>query len=114
MALQTEVTGPVITSAGVQYRNKLVNAEFTLKCWPEGVDTKTAEPVINKKFNCQQKTVIDDKALSELPASVTEASEKQMAKEMNEVISDYNYAKQVEIEAKITSMASNIQEVING
>ena len=114
MALQTEITGPVITSAGKQYHNKMVNAEFHLKCWPEGVDTKTAEPVIERKFKCQQKTVIDDKALDQLTATATEANEKKVAAEMNEVINAYNYAKQVEEETLITNMASNIREVING
>ena len=114
MALQLEVSGPVITSAGERYKNKLVNAEFTLKCWPEGADTKTAEPVIDKKFTCRQKTEIDGKTLDELPGTVTEENEKQIAREMNEVISAYDYAKQVEGETLITGMASKIQETLNG
>ena len=114
MALQTEVTGPVITSAGERYRDKLVNAEFTLKCWPEGVDKEATEPVIVKNFKCQQKTVIDDKTLDQLPNSVTEENEKQVAAEMNKIINAYEYAKQVEVEPKITGMASKIQGMLNG
>lgn len=114
MGLQVEVSGPVITSAGERYKNKLVNAEFHLKCWPEGADTKTTEPVIDQKFSCQQKTEIDDKVLEQLPDSVTEDNEKQIAREMNKVIIAYNYARQVEDETKITGMASKIKGVLNG
>ncbi len=56
MALQVEVSGPVITSAGDAYKNKLVISEFNLKCWEAGVDVKTDIPVINQPFKYQQKT----------------------------------------------------------
>lgn len=109
MALQIEVTGPVITSAGEQYYNKLVNAEFHLKCWKEG-DPKTATPVIDRKFPHQQKTVVEGKTTDELAARV----EKAAAEQIQAVIDTYKYAKGIETKLRVTQMAANIQGVLKG
>ena len=115
MKLQIEITGPVITPAGEMYKNKLVNAEFTLKCWPEGADKKTIEPVIkDRKFSCKQKTVIDGKVLADLPETITGRAEKEISNKIKEIISAYEYAKEIEAEPKITKMASDIKGLLNG
>lgn len=114
MALQIEVTGPVITSAGEMYRNGLVNSEFTLKCWNEGDDPKTDTPVIDRKFSYQQKTEkgVSGKTTDELAKRV----EDQATADMKKAIADYenNYEKILEADSRVQQMASNIQGAING
>lgn len=110
MALQIEVIGPAITSAGKRHHNKIVNAEFTLKCWLEGVDIKTVEPVINQNFSYQQKTQVENATIDELATRV----EVCVIKDMQELIKDYNYCRNVEAKIRVTQMASNIQGALNG
>lgn len=110
MALQIEITGPVITPAGEQYHNKMVNAEFQLKCWKEGDDIQTAAPVIDKKFPYSQKTVVEGKTVNDLASRV----EEKVAKQIKQEISSYEYAKIIEAKARVTKMADNIKAMVEG
>jgi len=117
MTLQIEITGPVITNAGEQFHNKLVFSEFTLELWPEGVDKKIVEPVKIQKFKYQQKTEVTGKTTDELAKRVEEAAKV----DIQNAIDDYKtevagetYNQVFEKDARITQMAPNIQEVLNG
>lgn len=111
MALQIQITGPVIMPAGEQHHNKMVNAEFQLKCWKEGDDPETATPVIDKKFSGQQKTQTDDgKTVDELAFRV----EEKIAKQIKQLINAYEYAKNIEAKPRVTKMAVNIKAMVEG
>ena len=118
MPLQIEITGPVITNAGEQFHNKLVLSEFTLNIWPEGVDKKTTEPVIkDKKFRYQQKTEVVGKATDELAKRVEDLAVVDIQKVIDEhkaEVAGETYTQVFEKDARITQMAPNIQEVLNG
>lgn len=110
MALQIKVTGPIITSAGEQYRNKLVNAEFILECWLDGVDIETTEPVISIKLSYRQKTQVESTTIDDLATRV----EINVVKDMQKIINNYNYCRNIEAIERVTQMASNIQGALNG
>jgi hypothetical protein len=110
--MQIEVTGPVVTSAGENYHNKMVISTFTLKCWEDGVDKKVVPPVINQEFSYQQKTEAEDKTTDELAKRVEEKAKIDMQKTLDGHGKD-TYEESFGKDARVIQMASNIQGALS-
>lgn len=110
MVLQIEVTGPVLTYAGEQFHDKLVNVKYHLKCWKEGDNPEADTPVIDKDFSGQCKTQVEGKTLDELVTRVEQTAIKLMQAEIN----IYNKLQNIVIKPRVAQSVTNIQNGLEG
>jgi len=110
MALQIQITGPILTDAGEQFGGTLVNVEYILKCWKAGDNPAIAVPVIDKKFSGKCKTQVEGVTLDELVIRV----EQEAIRQMQPVIDSYNRLQSIAAIPRIAQSAANIQTGLKG